>query len=221
MAEEPDGPLRGTAATRRRGTVLEQAILTAAAEVLAESGYAGLTMDAVARRAGTNKNALYRRWASRAALGVAAYQQAAESRPGPPDTGSLRGDAIELLRCVSRHMCSPRGEILCNLLSAVRDEPALLAQLRQQFDESGAAMWLTVLGRAVARGEAAPEVLHPRVAVTAFTLLRSEYFARGIAAVPDSVIIEIVDEVYLPLVRGRSLPPEQREPREHADGGPR
>jgi AcrR family transcriptional regulator len=212
MAEECNGPPRGAVLPRRHGTVLEQAILTAAAEVLAESGYAGLTMDAVARRAGTNKNTLYRRWAGRAALGAAAYQQvAADRRPGPPDTGSLRGDCIELLRRAARDLCSPCGEILRSLLDAARDQPALLAQLRHRSDESGTAMWLTVLGRAVARGEAAPEVLHPRVATTAFTLLRNECFVRGNAAVPDGVIAEIVDEVYLPLVRGRSLPPEPPE----------
>ncbi|HEY3872111.1 MAG TPA: TetR/AcrR family transcriptional regulator [Actinocrinis sp.] len=207
MAEERSGPPRGAVLSRRHGSALEQAILTAAAELLAESGYAGLTMDAVARRAGTNKNTLYRRWAGRAELGVAAYQQVAEDRPAVPDTGSLRGDCIELLRRAGRDLCSPRGEILRSLLDAARAEPALLAQLRHRFDESGTAMWLTVLGRAVARGEAAPEVLHPRVAATAFTLLRDECLARGNAVVPDGVIVEIIDEVYLPLVRGRSHPP--------------
>ena len=64
-------------------------------------------------------------------------------------------------------------------------------------------MWLTILGRAVARGEALPEALHPRVATVAMALLRNEYVTRGIAAVPDSVVVEIVDEVYLPLVRRR------------------
>lgn len=212
MAEERNEPPRGAVPSRRHGTELEQAILTAAAEVLAESGYAGLTMDVVARRAGTNKNTLYRRWAGRAALGVAAYQQVvADCRPRPPDTGSLRGDCIELLRRTGRDLCSPRGEILRSLLDAARDQPALLAQLRQQFEESGTAMWLTVLGRAVARGEAAPEVLHPRVATAAFTLLRNECFNRGNAAVPDGVIVEIIDEVYLPLVRGRSLLPKPPE----------
>jgi len=53
----------------------------------------------------------------------------------------------------------------------------------------------------VARGEAPPEALHPRVATVAIVLLRNEYITRGIATVPDSVLVEIVDEVYLPLVR--------------------
>jgi hypothetical protein len=55
----------------------------------------------------------------------------------------------------------------------------------------------------VARGEAPPEALHPRVATVAVVLLRNEYITRGIPTVPDGVLVEIVDEVYLPLVRGR------------------
>lgn len=35
-------------------------------------------------------------------------------------------------------------------------------------------------------------------------LLRNEYLTRGVPAVPDAVLVEIVDEVFLPLVHGRS-----------------
>jgi hypothetical protein len=82
-----------------------------------------------------------------------------------------------------------------------------MAQLREQFVDAGSGLWLTVLGRAVARGEASPEALHPRVATVAVALLRNEYVARGVSNVPDSVLVEIVDEVYLPLVRGRGARP--------------
>jgi hypothetical protein len=68
-------------------------------------------------------------------------------------------------------------------------------------------MWLVVLGRAVARGEAAPEALHPRVATVAVVLLRNEFVTRGVPSAPDEAIVEIVDEVYLPLVRQRGAPP--------------
>jgi hypothetical protein len=67
-----------------------------------------------------------------------------------------------------------------------------------------AAPWLTILGRAVARGEAAPEALHPRVATVAIVLLRNEFVVRGAPTTSDDVLVEIVDEVYLPLVRRRA-----------------
>jgi len=119
VAGEPDGG-RASAATRRRGAVLEQAILDAAAEELKESGYSGLTMDRVARRAGTNKNAIYRRWPSRAALAVAAYGRMTVTEARVPDTGELRGDALELLRAANRHLSSPLGRILLDLLASAR-----------------------------------------------------------------------------------------------------
>ncbi|MDJ0463833.1 TetR/AcrR family transcriptional regulator [Streptomyces sp. H27-C3] len=194
-------PQPGPTLARRRGVELEQAILRAALDELIECGFPGLTMDKVARRAGTNKNAIYRRWPNRAALGVAAYLQIADAQLRVPDTGDLRGDVLALLRRINRDLSSPGGDILRGLLSSIGDEPELLAQLQEQVGDSGAGRWLTLLGRAVARGEAAPEALHPRVATVALVLLRNEYVTRGIATVPDSVLVEIVDEVYLPLIR--------------------
>ncbi|MCG8915820.1 TetR/AcrR family transcriptional regulator [Actinokineospora sp. PR83] len=188
-------------ATRRRGAELERAILRAAVAELAESGYAGLTMDRVARRAGTNKNAIYRRWPHRAALGVAAYRQLVTEQTPTPDTGDLRGDALELLRGVNCDLATPRAEVLRSLLASANDDPELLAQLHEQVADGGTGPWLAILDRAAARGEVATGTVHPRVATVALVLLRNEYLTRGLTTVPDSVLVEIVDEVYLPLVR--------------------
>jgi AcrR family transcriptional regulator len=198
---------------RRRGTVLEHAVLRAAIDELLESGYAGLTMDRVAARAGTNKNAIYRRWPSRAALAVAAYRQMAAGDLPLPDTGSLRDDTLELLRRANRGWSSPVGSVRRSLLAGVADDPELLALIQERANDAGSAVWLTVLGRAVARGEARPEALHPRVATVAAVLLRNEYVTRGMPTAPDHVLVEIVDEVYLPLVRGRGMPPRVPERR--------
>ncbi|AQZ62083.1 transcriptional regulator, TetR family [[Actinomadura] parvosata subsp. kistnae] len=195
---------------RRRGQELEQAILKAAQDELLESGYAGLTMERVAKRAGTNKNALYRRWPHRAALGVAAYAELAATRTVIPDTGSLRGDVLALLRAANDHWSSPLGEILRGLLSAAGDDPELLSVLHARVSggDSGAGMWQAVLRRAGIE-------VTPRVATVAMGLLRNEFVTRGTPHVPDDVLVEIVDEVYLPLVtghlssgagRGRSAP---------------
>jgi AcrR family transcriptional regulator len=190
---------------RRRGDVLEQAILRAAADELLAAGYAGLTMDRVAARAGTNKNAIYRRWPSRAKLAVAAYRQMAGGDQSLPDTGSIRDDALQLLRRANRAWSSPVGSVQRSLLAGVADDPELLALIQERANDAGSALWLTILGRAVARGEARPEALHPRVATLAAVLLRNEYVTRGLPTAPDHVLVEIVDEVYLPLLRGRGL----------------
>ncbi|AGL19700.1 TetR/AcrR family transcriptional regulator [Actinoplanes sp. N902-109] len=188
--------------TRRRGAALEEAILQAAADELSETGFAALTMDRVAKRAGTNKNAIYRRWPDRLALGVAAYKKLT-TEIQPPDTGSLRADALELLRRANQHLSSPLGAILRELLAAAGGAQALTGQLPEQSADAMTAMWLLVLGRAVARGEAAPEALHPRVATVAMVLLRNEFVTRGVPTVADGIIVDIVDEVFLPLVRRR------------------
>ncbi|MFI6782440.1 TetR/AcrR family transcriptional regulator [Micromonospora sp. NPDC050276] len=190
--------------TRRRGEELERAILHAAADELRESGYAGMTMDRVAARAGTNKNAIYRRWPHRAALGIAAYRHLSDAAIPNPDTGTLRGDALEMLRQANQTWSSPHGAILRGLLAAAADDPELLTLMRER---SGADTmdhaWLAMLQRAAARGEVPAAAVHHRVATTPMMLLRAEYAMRGIPSVPEEVLVEIVDEVFLPLVRGR------------------
>jgi AcrR family transcriptional regulator len=203
MADEPTTE-SGAGQTRRRGAALEAAILRAAADELTESGYAGMTMDKVARRAGTNKNAIYRRWPHRAALGVAAYRQLAAERMPEPDTGTLRNDALKMLRQANTTWSSPHGAILRDLLSAAGDDPDIIGLLHEAAGTSTIdSAWLTILSRAVARGEAPPEAVHPRVAALPMTILRGEYARSGTPTVPDSTLTEIVDEVLLPLVRGR------------------
>jgi len=190
-----------TPKTRRRGTELEEAILRAAAAELAEAGYPGLTMERVAQRAGTNKNAIYRRWPNRAALGVAAYRHLAEDTLKPPDTGNLREDALTLLRAINCGQTSPAARALRSLLTGVGDEPELREQLHEQAASGGTAAWLTVVEQAVARGQARPEALNPRVATVALVLLRNEYLTHGLTTVADDILVGIVDDVYLPLVR--------------------
>ncbi|MGX4653188.1 TetR/AcrR family transcriptional regulator [Micromonospora sp. SCSIO 07396] len=189
--------------TRRRGEELERAILHAAAEELRESGYGGMTMDRVAARAGTNKNAIYRRWPHRAALGIAAYRHLSDAALPNPDTGTLRGDALEMLRQANRTWSSPHGTVLRGLLAAAADDPELLTLMRERSGvDAMDQVWLGMLERAVTRGEAPAAAVRHRVATTPMMLLRAEYAMRGIPSAPDEVLVGIVDEVFLPLVRG-------------------
>ncbi|WDZ86100.1 TetR/AcrR family transcriptional regulator [Micromonospora cathayae] len=189
--------------TRRRGPALEDAILRAAADELTEHGYAGLTVEAVARRAGTNKNAIYRRWPGRAALGVAAYRHLMVADVELPDEGDLRGDVLALLRGVNCDWSSPAGVVLRSLMAGVADDPELLASLRSAASDGGAQRWLRLLARARTRGEIPDGPVTSRMATVALDLLRNEFVTRGVRTVPDETIVEIVDEVYLPLLRHR------------------
>lgn len=189
--------------TRRRGAALDEAILQATIDELHAVGFRGLTMDAVAARAGTAKNVIYRRWPSRGALCVAAYLRMLPTDPeDAPDTGSVRSDALALLQRANERMSTPVGQILRELLAGIiQAEPERIRDLREQASRAGVAVWLKVLARAVSRGEVDPSALTPRVATVAVDLLRSEYSLNGAMSVPDAVLVEIVDQVYLPLLR--------------------
>lgn len=88
-ADEPRRP------GRPRDPHADQAIIDATMEVLGEHGFGGLTVDAVAARAGVGKATIYRRWSSKTHL---ALEAAASVLPEPDlaDTGTLRGDLVEL-----------------------------------------------------------------------------------------------------------------------------
>lgn len=182
---------------------MEQAILHAAAAELAEVGYANLTMDRVATRAGTSKNVIYRRWPSRASLSVAAYRNLLPLDPeDAPDTGDLRQDALALLERANDRLSSAAGKIVRDLLSGLPDDPERVREIREHVARMGVGPWLTILSRAAARGEISMDALKPRVATVALNLLRAELGLNGLTPVPHHVLVEIVDDVFLPLVRG-------------------
>src|SRR5580704_2770775 len=88
---------------RRRGQQLESALLDAAWDELVEVGFANLTMESIAGRAHTGIAVLYRRWANKDELVLAAIAHYGQARPvETPDTGSLRGDLLALLTAFSK-----------------------------------------------------------------------------------------------------------------------
>src|SRR5437763_15951568 len=85
-----------TALGRPRSPAADLAIREATLELLADEGYAGLTMSGVASTAGVSTATLYRRWRSKVELIVGVLQEKSDERP-LPDTGSLDGDCRALL----------------------------------------------------------------------------------------------------------------------------
>ncbi|WP_020550820.1 TetR/AcrR family transcriptional regulator [Embleya scabrispora] len=185
---------------RRRGEELESAILTATLAELVEVGYPGLTMERVAARARTGKATLYRRWSSRAELVVDACKLPGVSDVDPPDTGALRTDMITLLRRISAKLAGPLGDILRGLLAETGRDPELARLLRERFHTVGPSSVRIILERAVERGEIEYTMPTSRRATVATDLLRNEFLLFG-APIEDAVILDIVDDVYLPLIR--------------------
>ena len=86
---------------RPRDPRIDDSVLRATVELLGKSGYADLSVDAIARRAGTSKPAIYRRWPSKAHLVHEAVFPISEATE-LPDTGSLAGDVREMVRRSTR-----------------------------------------------------------------------------------------------------------------------
>ena len=188
--------------TRRRGAALENALLDAAWAELQEAGYAGLTMEAVADRAGTSRAVLYRRWRSRPELVIAAIRRHRPLLSGEiPDTGSLRGDVLALLRRMSSRLAEIGSETVYGLLGDYLGDAGLFSRSQGEVLAISAEVMQTILKRAADRGEARPGV-ERRIATLPTDLFRNELFK---ARTPPSegTLVEIIDDVFLPLVRAR------------------
>ena len=186
--------------TRRRGAALEEALLDAAWDELQVAGYQAMTMEAVADRAGTSRAVLYRRWPKRAELVVAALRRHRPISSGEvPDTGSLRGDVLTLLTQMSDRLAATGPETVYGLLGDYLGDAELFERLRLDVLQTGTGVMPGILKRAAERGEARPGVT-ARVATVPTDLFRNELYLRR--APPDATVIaQIVDDVFLPLVR--------------------
>jgi AcrR family transcriptional regulator len=192
---------RPATARRRRGAELDAALLEAAWDELREVGYPRFTLDGVAARAGTSRPVLARRWSNRAELVIAALRQQASSRdPVPPDTGTLRGDVLTLLRQLSANVGEIAGVltfVFSDYFNATGHPPA---QIREQAVASRGSVMAAIIERAVERGEIDPRRLTPHIASLPVDLVRHDLIM-NLAPVPDDTLIEIVDRIFLPLVR--------------------
>jgi AcrR family transcriptional regulator len=190
--------------TRRRGAELEQAILEAAWAELGEHGYTALTIEAVAKRAGTSKPVIYRRWPSRAHLVIAAWARQRPVQSASPDLGSLRADLHWLFTRIADRASSMMSETIAGVMAEAFKHPEVQALLRERMDSAPLTRSLTrVVDNAVARGELPPVRLPDRVLRLPLDLIRAEAILCG-SPVPDETVDELVDEVYLPLLKGLS-----------------
>jgi len=190
-------------ATRRRGEALEKSLLNAAWEVLARSGFGGFTMEAVATQACTSRPVLYRRWSSVSELAMDAIRnRAIENTVELPDTGNLRDDLVTFLDELGKR----REEILVlfsvGAAQVFSDTKGTFAEFfeRIHVPERGRARIRTILERAASRGQVDAARMTPRVTSLPLDLLRHEVLTT-LKPVPRAVLEEIIDDVFLPLVR--------------------
>lgn len=138
---------------RPRDERTHEAILAATRSLLLERGYASLTIDAVARRAGTAKTSIYRRWPNRGALVLAAA--ADNVRIGiVPDTGSTRGDLEAAVRQLATTF-SDRivGIVMLAVIANLDDDPTLSQRFRMETVGPWRASAEAAIRRGIERGD--------------------------------------------------------------------
>ncbi len=143
----------------RRGRPRNEActgeILEAALHLVAEVGIAGLTMDAVASRAGVGKATIYRRWTSKEALMLDAWMSCVR-KPVAPDTGTLQGDLEALLGGIDSPLSDRELQrVFPQMIAAAKVNPDV-ADAYRAFVEQRRAPMRAVLLRGVERGEIDP-----------------------------------------------------------------
>ena len=181
-----------------RGAVREDAILRATLELLAESGYDQLTIDAVAARARCSKATIYRRWPDKAALVITAVRRhAGQPAAAAPDTGSLRSDLLAALEAMRSGLSGQDAALILGLLSAMHRDPELAGAVREQVLDAKRQVFGAVIARAAARGQVRAAADGALLAEISSAVLLSRLLVTG-DPLDDAFTQHLVDAVLLP-----------------------
>ncbi|WP_019872184.1 TetR/AcrR family transcriptional regulator [Salinispora oceanensis] len=124
----------------RRRESSRRAILTAAFDLLQEVGYAKLTIEGIAERAGVGKQTIYRWWPSKGVVIFDAFLMRNEGGAGEPvllpDTGDLHADLTTVLRATVAELNDPRyDQPLRALATEITHDPELAAAYTERLDK--------------------------------------------------------------------------------------
>lgn len=192
----PSTPRRG----RPRDPAVDAAILGAAVDLLAEVGFAQLTMEQVAARAGVGKASLYLRWPNKIALVAEAIQQRSAVVPDMPSTGSLREDMRTFLQALLRGKPAAQ-RALAAVTGEVANHPELRQAWRRSVEETLLARLRVIVERAVERGELPATSDAELLALLPLRLL--QHWRLNHEQGPDDAVVErIVAQFYPPAGTG-------------------
>jgi AcrR family transcriptional regulator len=187
---------------RKRDHTRDADILDAALEVLAETGYDGMTIDMVASRAKAGKGTLYRRWASKGELvidAVACMKNSDIDLSRLPDTGTLRGDLIATIKSRSIDDGEKKLQIMAGLASMLSRDPELAEAANAAIVEPRATVHRMLMLRAVDRGEISADcdietLSHITPSMVAYRSLIQR------KTVDRAFLVSLIDGVLLPAV---------------------
>lgn len=138
---------------RPRSERARQAVLAAALALAAEEGPAGLTMEAIAKRAGVSKETLYRWWHSKTEVVLDALAERGQRTIPLPDTGTLREDLRAFLRATVDSADPATVRLLHTIAAAAASQESVADQVRDRFLVTRRQDLGQILQRAVSRGE--------------------------------------------------------------------
>lgn len=178
----------------------EDEIFDACVQLLLESGYDRLTMDAVAKRARASKATLYRRWESKASLVVDALVRA-KSTPHVEDhdTGSLRSDLLSTF-CGKDGINKNSTDIMGAVITALSTDPEFAVAFREKFVAPKVAITNAIYRRAQERGEISDDLDLDLIGPALAAILMHRMFILGLPP-DDETITRVVDRIILPAVR--------------------
>jgi AcrR family transcriptional regulator len=142
---------------RKRSEESRLAILAAAAELTAEVGYAGLTIEGIAARSGAGKQTIYRWWASKADVLLDALTTKADLYIPVPDAGNYRDDLREFLTATFELGRRDQvADVLRALMAEAQIDPAFGERFRENFLQHRRDALGVVVSRAAERGDLPP-----------------------------------------------------------------
>jgi AcrR family transcriptional regulator len=140
-------------------------VLAATVDALRDSGFAGLTVEAVAERSGVHRTTIHRRWPTRAALVADALLELSAAQVAVPNTGRLRSDLRRLAREIRDAISTPFARALVSALAEPRAARDVRGVARRFWTARFAATG-RIVERAIERGEL-PRGTDPRFVVEA------------------------------------------------------
>lgn len=177
-------------------------ILDAALDVLAEEGFDGMTIDMVAARAKAGKATLYRRWPSKTELvidAVACMKNSDINLDDLPDTGTLRGDLVAMIKPHSILDAAKKLRVMAGLVSLLARNPELADAVRMVVVAPRAEINRIFLQRAIDRGEIRGKIDIPFIASISPSMVSYRTMMLG-RQVDREFLVGIIDKIVLPAV---------------------